>query len=79
MNVGKAIMYKPTPSSPILLAITIRFINPRTLVISPATKRIKVPFKNLDIRLPTFSKKQNSYTINYMQEGGQSMTKRGRI
>jgi hypothetical protein len=49
MNVGNAIMYKPTPSSPILLAITIRLIKPRTLVTRPAIKRIKVPFKNFDI------------------------------
>jgi hypothetical protein len=77
INVGKAIINKPTPSSPILRAITILLIKPRTLVIRPAIKRMKVPFKNFDIPLPTFSKKKNSYTINYMQEGGQSMTKRG--
>jgi hypothetical protein len=72
--VGKAIMYKPTPSSPMLRAMTIRLIKPRILVKNPAINRMKVPFKNFDILLPTFSKKKNSYTINYMQMGGQSMT-----
>jgi hypothetical protein len=74
MNVGNAIMYKPTPSSPILLAMTIRLIKPRTLVTRPAINRIKVPFKNFDMLIPTFSNKKNSYTINYMPKGGQSMT-----
>jgi hypothetical protein len=33
-----------------------------------------VPFKNLDISFPAFSKKVLSYTINYMRVSGQSMT-----
>ena len=67
-KVGNAIIYKPTPSSPIKRAMTIRLINPRTLVIKLATIKIKVPFINFDIfHIPAFSKKLTSYTINYMQ------------
>ena len=51
-----------------------RLINPRTLVTSPAANKIIVPFKNLDMLFPTFSKKVLSYTIIYMRVSGQSMT-----
>lgn len=52
IRVGNAILYKPTPSAPMNLAKTMRLMNPSTLVISPAAKRIKVPFRNLDNFLP---------------------------
>lgn len=44
-SVGTAIMYKPTPSAPMIRATTMRFTNPRARVINPAIIKINAPFK----------------------------------
>ena len=56
ISVGKAIIYSPTPSSPIILAITIRLIKPSNLVIKPATIKMIVPLRNFDMICPCLLK-----------------------
>src|SRR5699024_2172637 len=74
-SVGKAIIYTPTPSSPITRATIIRLINPNTLVIIPSMIRIIVHrIKDFVVNAEPFFPNSHTYFYIYALFGQECQT-----